>query len=460
MTVTVAPTCREFHEVANIFPMMGDEEYQRLVVSIKMNGLREPIWTYQDKIIDGRNRYKACLDAGIEPRYREWSGNGSLVLFVVDLNLERRHLTSSQKAMSALEIEQQLAREAENRTGGRPSKIEMIRAKNASDAKPGTILSQVSHQMPVVQTKAANQAGAMVGASGTYVKEAKKIVEQAPELKEPVLSGTLTIPEAKVVAKLPELQRREVVNRVASGKAKTAKAAILDIKMTERDAQAQVSPSKPVLAHASWKAWLPQQSPCDLLITDPPYSTDIEDVDTFAHDWLPLALSKVKTSGRAYVCIGAYPHELRAYLNVPVPAHLRLLQVLVWTYKNTLGPSPVNTYKQNWQAILYYIGLNAPRLDCPLMNEQFSVQEINAPDGRLGDRYHTWQKPDELARRLIQHSTKPGDTVLDCFAGTGTFVLAAHRLGRVARGCDISREMLEIAQVRGCEVGYAGNSGA
>jgi site-specific DNA-methyltransferase (adenine-specific) len=103
----------EFHKICNIFPMMSEEEYLQLVLDIKAHGLREPIWTYQGKIIDGRNRYRACIELGIEPRYREWDGQGSLVQFVVSLNLHRRHLTSSQKAAIALEIEKYLAKEAE-----------------------------------------------------------------------------------------------------------------------------------------------------------------------------------------------------------------------------------------------------------------------------------------------------------------------------------------------------------
>lgn len=258
--------------------------------------------------------------------------------------------------------------------------------------------------------------------------------------------------EATKLAAKPEPERIAIIETLASGKVASIKAAELAVIREKIDAQAQAAPTKPSLTLASWDTWLPQQSPCDLLITDPPYSTDVEDIEMFAQSWLPVALSKVKDSGRAYVCIGAYPRELSAYLNVLVPSHLRLLQVLVWTYENTLGPSPANAYKQNWQAILYYVGLNAPKLDCPIMNEQFSVQEINAPDGRLGDRYHAWQKPDELAGRLIKHSTKPGDTVLDCFAGTGTFLLAAHKYGRVASGCDVSTDMLRIAERRGCEI--------
>ena len=84
----------------------------------------------------------------------------------------------------------------------------------------------------------------------------------------------------------------------------------------------------------------------------------------------------------------------------------------------------------------------------------FSVQDINAPDGRQGDRYHTWQKPEELGLRLIRHSTKEGDLVLDPFACTGTFPIAAAKLNRKAIGGDISAENLKIAESRGCHVIY------
>ena len=160
-------------------------------------------------------------------------------------------------------------------------------------------------------------------------------------------------------------------------------------------------------------------------------------------------LAKVKPTGRAYVFVGAYWAELRAYLNIEPPSHL-LPQKLAWTYRNTLGPAPTHAYKLNEQAILYYCGVDAPPLDCPEMTEQFSVQDINAPDGRLGDRWHAWQKPDELAERFVRHASKPGDLILDPFCGSGTFLLAAARLGRVATGCDADPEMVDLAKTRGC----------
>ena len=203
---------------------------------------------------------------------------------------------------------------------------------------------------------------------------------------------------------------------------------------------------------ASWEDWLPQQPECDLLLTDPPYMTDLkEPVEVFAARWLPLALTKVKPTGRAYVCVGAYPRELAAYFAV-LPGRMALENVVVWHYRNTLGPKPTHDYKQSWQAVLYYRGPQAPPLDCPKMTEQFDVQDIPAPDGRRGERDHPWQKPDELARRFVCHATAPGDLVLDPFAGTGTFPLIAAAEGRQAFGCESNPEMLEIARERGCHV--------
>ena len=183
--------------------------------------------------------------------------------------------------------------------------------------------------------------------------------------------------------------------------------------------------------------------------------TELTDVKIFAEAWTLLALSRVKDSGRAYIFTGAYPQELHAYLTVLLQEErLKLGNVLVWTYENTLGPSPKKDYKLNWQAIFYLYGPDAPPLNSPVMLEQFTVQDIRAPDGRLGDRYHTWQKPDDLAERLMRHSTRSGAVVIDPFAGTGSFLIAAKRLARIGIGCEIDEKMIAICRERGidCEV--------
>jgi len=93
----------EFHELANIFPMLGDEELAELCADIEKNGLAEPITVYEGKILDGRNRATACEQLGIRPKSTKYTGNDP-VAFVLSKNLHRRHLTTSQRAVIAEEL--------------------------------------------------------------------------------------------------------------------------------------------------------------------------------------------------------------------------------------------------------------------------------------------------------------------------------------------------------------------
>jgi hypothetical protein len=47
--------------------------------------------------------------------------------------------------------------------------------------------------------------------------------------------------------------------------------------------------------------------------------TDVKNVGEFASQWVPLALSRVKPTGRAFIFTGAYPEELHAHLTVLLP---------------------------------------------------------------------------------------------------------------------------------------------
>jgi len=192
----------------------------------------------------------------------------------------------------------------------------------------------------------------------------------------------------------------------------------------------------------------------DLLLTDPPYMTDVQDIWSFA-EWVEHGLRVLKPSGRFYIFTGAYPLEIAAYATA-IEQHLAdgwtLANLLAWVYRNTIGPAPTHSYKLNWQACFYGYGPEAPPLDCHSLNEQFTVQDINAPDARNGVRLHAWQKPDELATRLLVHSTRPGDLVVDPFVGTGTFAACAEALGRKVIACDASEAMLALCERRGLGV--------
>src|ERR1044071_1849303 len=95
-------TDMEVHEITNLFPEMTPEEYRALLQDIQHNGLKMPIWTFKGQIIDGRHRYRACLELGIEPEFRVWDGEGPVGAFIFSLNFYRRHLNGSKRAFLAL----------------------------------------------------------------------------------------------------------------------------------------------------------------------------------------------------------------------------------------------------------------------------------------------------------------------------------------------------------------------
>lgn len=85
----------EFHPLCVKYPMMPKVELERIECDMKKNGFdnRFPIILFQDKILDGRNRYIASSNAEVEPIYVEFEGSQSEAeQLVVRANEDRRHL--------------------------------------------------------------------------------------------------------------------------------------------------------------------------------------------------------------------------------------------------------------------------------------------------------------------------------------------------------------------------------
>src|SRR5262245_58677058 len=93
---------------------METEDFQALCDDIRKNGVREPIWTYEGKILDGRNRYNACKALGLEPPLRDYTGDSPVAL-VWSNNGVRRHLTRDQKLEVAHAMLPRLREEAAKR---------------------------------------------------------------------------------------------------------------------------------------------------------------------------------------------------------------------------------------------------------------------------------------------------------------------------------------------------------
>jgi N6-adenosine-specific RNA methylase IME4/ParB-like chromosome segregation protein Spo0J len=93
----------EAHPAAELVPLLEGEAFDALVADIKTKGLLHPITLFEDKILDGRNRFRACLEAAVEPRFGAYQGEDP-VAFVISANIERRHLDESQRAMCAARL--------------------------------------------------------------------------------------------------------------------------------------------------------------------------------------------------------------------------------------------------------------------------------------------------------------------------------------------------------------------
>lgn len=403
-------------EFQKIIPPLTVAEQTQLEANLLLVGCLSPLIVWNGVLLDGHNRKSICDKHGINYGIRnvDLPDRDAATEWVIRNQCGRRNLTPFVRAELALKLESLIAKKARQ---------------NQALAGQNKLL-QISVEAPV---KTQDELAKLAGVSHDTIYKAQIIQSKAPDhVKEKLRLGESTInKEFNAITKSEHLEKaRESIA-----------------------AQAKAGADRPIIVHSDAINFLNTiaNESVDLLITDPPYATDVDDIEAFAASWVPLALSKIKTTGRAYICTGNYPRELHVYLSVLDEIEgIEVGNVLVWTYRNTLGPTPKLDYKNNWQAIFHLRGAEAPPLDCPLMVEQFSVQDINAPDGRIGDRFHAWQKPDALAERLIRHSTVAGDSVLDCFAGTGTFLLAAARLGRKAVGCDSSDEMIAIACERGC----------
>lgn len=184
------------HEAANLFPMIGEADLKDLAADIAANGQQEPIWTDDDgAILDGRNRLVACTMAGVTPRVEPWDRRpgDTPVTFVLSKNLHRRHLTASQRAAVAVEMEPLIAAENERqRALRRQAQAEAARA--SRDTAPPVEFSALP---PRAQGRARDLAARAVGVSAGYVNDAKDLRHAAPEMFEQVKTGQVTLPRAQ-----------------------------------------------------------------------------------------------------------------------------------------------------------------------------------------------------------------------------------------------------------------------
>ena len=173
-----------FHPLADLFPLIEGAEFDALVADIAAHGVRESVVTFDGKILDGRNRYRASQAAGVACPVREYDGDNP-VAFVVSANLHRRHLNETQRAWVA-------------------SKIANLADGQRADRVAGSIDLATAAQMLNVSEKS--------------IKRAKAVQRDAePELQAAVEQGKIAVSLAAAASKLPQDQQREIARRARNG---------------------------------------------------------------------------------------------------------------------------------------------------------------------------------------------------------------------------------------------------
>jgi len=186
---------KSVHPFADAFPMMTDEEMDRLVEDIKQHGQIEPcVVNSQGVLLDGRNRRAACEQLGIEPEVRCVDPE-SETAFILSLNVARRHLTASQLGVLALESLPFF--EAEARERQRAMNNRSLEADRPQARGP----------------QARDLAAAATGASGRMVARAKRVSEHAPDLIPEIKAGNLALyaAEREVAERQAEDRERQQI---------------------------------------------------------------------------------------------------------------------------------------------------------------------------------------------------------------------------------------------------------
>lgn len=181
----------QFHPLANLLPLIEGKDFDELVASVMANGLRNSIMLHDGMILDGRNRYRACVAAGVDARFEVFAGNDP-VAFVLDENIHRRHLDEGQRAAAAAELSANLH------------------------------ISQV-------------EAAAKLNVSPRSVADAVKVRAKAPDLHRAVQRGEMPVSVAAKLAVVPAAQRQQVLE--AKDPSKAAKAEISRHNRNERLAE-------------------------------------------------------------------------------------------------------------------------------------------------------------------------------------------------------------------------------
>jgi N6-adenosine-specific RNA methylase IME4 len=206
------------HPAADAFPMMDASRFEEVKADIAEKGQLEPITLCDGMILDGRNRYKACVELGIEPAFREWPGNPWH--FAWSMNGQRRDLADMQRGAikiicdrgSADHEERERKRRKEIDAEANRKRSEAAKEQPRSDDGKRLAEKQVVVHNEQLPDRAKGRSARAKEANVSTATQARveALANNRPDLLEKVAKGEIKGTEA-----LRQMKKDQVAERVA-----------------------------------------------------------------------------------------------------------------------------------------------------------------------------------------------------------------------------------------------------
>lgn len=406
------------HAFADLFPTMADDELAALKADLTVHGLRQPIVLFEGAILDGRNRYRACREAGVTVRFEQFFGvEDDALAFVLSTNLHRRHLSAGQKAALALGIEALEAERAKERQRSQAKSWIDNDIAEIYKAESGQV-EAILPQAPERQDQARDIAAKRVGCAARYVQDAKAVKDQAPDLFEKVRSGATTLPKAKKEIKRREREKRKEEAAASGAQLPRQEAHFILHRAACADLMQVIDPQS-----------------VDWIITDPPYPQKFLPV---YDDLACLAAHALKPGGVLLAMVGqSYLPDILAKLSQDLTYHWMLAYL-------TPGGQAVQVHQRKvnaaWKPILAFS-------NGPYSGRWFG--DVTSSKVNDNDKaHHYWGQSTSGMADLMARFVSHGDVVLDPFLGGGTTGVVALKLGAHFIGADIDETTLNLSTHR------------
>jgi N6-adenosine-specific RNA methylase IME4 len=299
-----------FHPAANEFPLLDDKRLAELAEDILQNSQRETIKLYDGAIVDGRNRYRACLLASIPPRVETLDASIDPWAYVWSLNGERRDLTADQRYLiwkscheksEAWDAERRRIASEANRKRAAATREQPRAEDGTMQRKP--VDPQVVGQ-PARRDHTAKHASSSTAAKAEASKTNRGAVERMDALsaKRPDLAEKVKTGEIKSAEAIREMKREEIVAKLEDVKTKEVKAAsgvydviVIDPPWPMQKIERDERPNQSEFDY-------PTMSEEDLAALKIPAADDCHMWQWTTHKFLPMALRLLDAWGFKYVC--------------------------------------------------------------------------------------------------------------------------------------------------------------